>query len=42
MSPHPLPYQVKLLVGPNGTTIGTIQRKSKARVQVRYCLFRTL
>lgn len=27
--------KVKLVVGPNGTTIGTIQRKSKARVQIK-------
>jgi len=27
--------RVKLLVGPNGTTIGSIQKKSKARVQIK-------
>ena len=27
--------KVKLLVGPNGTTIGSIQRNSKARVQIK-------
>eukprot|EP00955_Chlamydomonas_euryale_P038627 351140-Chlamydomonas_euryale.AAC.47 len=27
--------KIKLVIGPNGTTIGTIQRKSKARVQIK-------